>query len=160
MASLNECNFIGNLGADPEIKTLQSGNKVANFSIACTEKWKDKSSGEARESTEWVRVVVWQEGLVRVVEQYLKKGSSVYVKGKMQTRKYEKDGRDVYTTEIVLQGFGGSIIMLGGKQSGDGGQQRDSGGGQSSGSSSGRPGQNRGNEPAFERGGIDDDIPF
>ena len=160
MASLNQCEFIGNLGADPEIKSVgQGGTKVANFSIACTEKWKDRTSGDTKEKTEWVRVVVWQEGLVKVVEQYLKKGSKVYLSGQMQTRKYEKDGRDVYTTEIVLQGFGGKLIMLDGKNN-----SGDSGGGQQQPAqqSSARPGADRGGQGGGYGGGssMDDDVPF
>lgn len=111
---LNQCQFIGNLGKDPEIRTTQSGNKVASFSVAVTEKWKSKG-GEMQERTEWVNVVVWSEGLVGVVEKYLSKGSKVFISGKMQTRKWEKDGVDRYTTEIVLQGFDAKMIMLGAK---------------------------------------------
>lgn len=123
MASLNECNFIGNLGRDPEIKTLQSGAKVANFSIACSEQWKDKNTGEKKEQTEWINIVVWQEGLVRVIEQYVKKGSKVYVSGQMKTRKWQdQSGADRYSTEIVLQGFGGKLILLDGRNNSGGGQ--------------------------------------
>lgn len=155
MASLNQCNFIGNLGADPEIRNIPSGAKVANFSIAVSEKWKDRNTGETKESTEWVRVVVWQEGLVKVVEQYLKKGSKVYVSGKMQTRKWQdQSGADKYSTEIVLQGFTGSIIMLDGRNNSDGGGQRQDSGNQ------GHQGRPQSNQPAFEPGGMDDDIPF
>lgn len=124
--SLNRCEFIGNLGADPDVKTVKD-KKMANLSIACSESWKD-ASGEKKERTEWVRVVIWNEALAKVAEQYLKKGSKVYVSGQMQTRKYEKDGRDVYTTEIVLQSFDSKLLMLDGRQSGGGG---DSGSGQS-----------------------------
>lgn len=154
MASLNQCNFIGNLGADPEIRNIPSGAKVANFSIAVSEKWKDRNTGETKESTEWVRVVVWQEGLVKVVEQYLKKGSKVYVSGKMQTRKWQdQSGADKYSTEIVLQGFTGSIIMLDGRNNSDGvGQRQDNSGG---GQQQQRPQQQR---PIDN--GMEDDIPF
>lgn len=116
--SLNRCEFIGNLGADPDVKTVKE-KKMANLSIACTETWRD-SSGEKKERTEWVRVVIWNEALAKVAEQYLKKGSKVYVSGQMQTRKYEKDGRDVYTTEIVLQSFDSKLLMLDAKRDGGG----------------------------------------
>lgn len=131
---LNQCQFIGHLGRDPEVRTFQNGGKVCNLRIACTEKWKD-SNGERQERTEWVSVSVFQEGLVRVCEQYLKKGSKVYVQGKLQTRKYQaQDGTDRYSTEIVLQGFGGTLIMLDGRS--EGGSQG-GGGGYDSGSSGG-----------------------
>jgi single-strand DNA-binding protein len=115
--SLNRCEFIGNLGADPDVKTVKD-KKMANLSIACTESWKDQN-GEKKERTEWVRVVIWSEPLAKVAEQYLKKGSKVYISGQMQTRKYEKDGRDVWTTEIVLQGFDSKLLMLDGRRDGE-----------------------------------------
>lgn len=111
---LNQCQFIGNLGKDPEIRQTTNGNKVASFSVAVTEKWKSKA-GEMQERTEWVNVVVWSEGLVGVVEKYLSKGSKVFISGKMQTRKWEKDGVDRYATEIVLQGFDAKMVMLSAK---------------------------------------------
>ena len=112
---LNQCQFIGNLGKDPEIRTTQNGAKVANFSLAVSESWKDKS-GQKQERTEWVNVVVWSDGLVGVIEKYLSKGSKVFISGKMQTRKWEdKSGATKYMTEIVLQGFDAKLIMLGGK---------------------------------------------
>ena len=162
MASLNRCSFIGNLGADPEVRTMQNGNKVVNLSLACSEKWKDKNTGEQRESTEWIRIVIWNEGLVKVAEQYLKKGSKIFVEGKMQTRKWQdQSGVDKYTTEIVLQAFGGQIIMLDGRREGDGGdqgQRQSDNRGQQDRAPASRPGANR--APAFEPGGMDDDIPF
>lgn len=113
---LNQCQFIGNLGADPEVRNFQNGNKVCNLRIACTEKWTDKNSGERKERTEWVSVAIFSEGLVRVAEQYLRKGSKVYVSGKMQTRKWQdQNGQDRYSTEIVLQGFDAKLVMLDGK---------------------------------------------
>ena len=122
---LNQCNFIGNLGQDPEIRSMNSGDKVANLSIAVTEKWKSKD-GERQEKTEWVRIVIFGK-LADIAERYLKKGSKVYVSGKMQTRKWQdRDGNDKYTTEVVLQGFGGTLIMLDGRQDGQS-QSRDSG---------------------------------
>lgn len=112
MSSLNQVSLIGNLGADPEIRTMSNGDKVANIRIAVTEKWKDKTSGDKKEKTEWVPIVIWG-ALVNVVESYLKKGSKVFVQGKYQTRKYQaQDGTDRYSTEVVLQGFGGTLVML------------------------------------------------
>lgn len=117
MSSLNKVALIGNLGNDPEIRSMNNGGKVATLSIATTEKWKDKQSGEKREKTEWHRVVIFGDGLVRVAENYLKKGSKVYLEGSLQTRKWQdRDGNDKYTTEVVLQGFGGTLIMLDGRQ--------------------------------------------
>jgi single-strand DNA-binding protein len=125
---LNQCTFIGNLGADPEVKSTQSGSRVANFRLAVTEKWKT-SNGEQRERTEWVSVVVWAEGLVGVVERYLRKGKKVYVQGKMQTRKWQaQDGSDRYSTEIVLQGFDAKLVMLDGPENAGNGQSRQSSG--------------------------------
>ena len=113
---LNKCQFIGHLGKEPEIRSMQSGDQVASFSVAVTEKWKDKQSGERKERTEWVKVSVFNQNLVKVVENFLTKGSKVYVEGQMETRKWQnKDGVDQYSTEIVLKAFGGTIIMLDGK---------------------------------------------
>lgn len=118
MSSLNKCTFIGNLGKDPEIRAMQSGNEIASFSLGVSESWKDKNTGERKSKTEWVRVVVFNENLVRVVKNYLKKGSKVYIEGQMQTRKWtDQAGVEKYSTEIVLQNYGGTIIMLDGKQS-------------------------------------------
>jgi single-strand DNA-binding protein len=122
---LNQCSFIGNLGADPEVRTFSSGGKVCNLRLAVSETWKDKSSGEKREKTEWVYVAIFSEGLARVAEQYLRKGSKVYISGKMATRKWQdQSGADRYSTEIVLQGFDAKLVML----SGNGGPDRQSGG--------------------------------
>ena len=119
--SLNKCMFIGNLGADPEIRSTASGQRIANMRLACTETWRDKANGERRERTEWVSIVVFNDNLVRVVEQYAKKGSRLYIEGQMQTRKYQdKAGQDRYATEVVLQAFNGSIVLLDGKPAGDG----------------------------------------
>jgi single-strand DNA-binding protein len=118
VASLNKCMFIGNVGRDPEIRSTQGGKEIANLSLACSETWKDKATGEKKERTEWVRVSIFNEGLVRLVKSYVKKGSKLYIEGQMQTRKWtNKDGVEVYTTEIVLQSFNGQIVMLDGKQS-------------------------------------------
>lgn len=118
---LNQCQFIGNLGADPEIRTFNNGNKVCNLRLACTEKW--TKDGERKEKTEWISVAIFGDGLIRVAEQYLRKGSKVFVQGKFTTRKWQdQSGADRYSTEIVLQGFGGVLTMLDGKSEG-GGQQ-------------------------------------
>ena len=116
MASLNKVQIIGNLGKDPEVRHTQDGRAIVNFSVATTENWRDKSTGERREKTEWHTVVIFNEGLAKVAEQYLKKGSSVYVEGQLQTRKWiDKNGDDRYSTEIVLQNYRGELVMLGGK---------------------------------------------
>lgn len=113
--SVNKVIIIGNLGADPEIRRTQSGTPIANLNVATAETWRDKSSGERKEKTEWHRVVIFNEGLCKVAEQYLKKGSKVYIEGSLQTRKWQdKDGQDRYSTEIVLQGFNSTLTMLDG----------------------------------------------
>jgi len=115
--SLNKVQLIGRLGADPEIKQMVNGKNVARLSIATSQSWKDKSSGERKEKTEWHRVVIFNEGLVNIVQQYLKKGANVYLEGQLTTRKWrdEKSGQDKYSTEIVLQGYNSSLTMLDGK---------------------------------------------
>ena len=117
--SLNKVLLIGRLGADPEIKQMVNGKSVARMSIATSQSWKDKSSGERKEKTEWHRVVIFNEGLVNVVQQYLKKGANVYVEGQLSTRKWrdEASGQDKYSTEIVLQGYNSSLTMLDGRNS-------------------------------------------
>jgi single-strand DNA-binding protein len=110
--SVNKVILIGNLGADPEIKTMQSGDRVANLSIATSESWKDKTSGEKKERTEWHRVVVFNQGLMNVCENYLRKGSKVYIEGQIETRSWEQDGQKKYTTEVVLRPYRGEITML------------------------------------------------
>lgn len=152
--SVNKVILIGNLGADPEIRQTQDGRPIANLRVATSESWRDRNSGERRERTEWHRVVIFNEGLARIAEQYLRKGSKVYIEGQLQTRKWERDGQDQYTTEVVLQGFNSALTMLDGRQDGEGGFS--GGGGQRSGGSS-RPSSSA---PAFESGGADDDIPF
>ncbi len=114
--SLNKVQLIGRLGADPEIKQMVNGKNVARLSIATSQSWKDKSTGEKKEKTEWHRVVIFNEGLVNIVQQYLKKGANVYLEGQLSTRKWrdEKSGQDKYSTEVVLQGFNSSLTMLGG----------------------------------------------
>lgn len=125
--TINKAILIGNLGADPEVRSFQNGGQVANLRLATSESWKDKNTGERKERTEWHTVAVFGDGLVRVCEQYLRKGSKVYVEGKLQTRKWQdQSGQDRYSTEIVVQGFGGSLKLLDGKR--DEGSRDDSSG--------------------------------
>ena len=134
--SLNKVMLIGNLGADPEIRSFQNGGKVANLRIATSETWKDRNTGERQERTEWHTVAIFSEGLVNVVERFLKKGSKVYIEGKLQTRKWQdQNGQDRYSTEVVLRGFDGTLTMLDGAQGGGGGGGY--GGGQRGGGSGG-----------------------
>ena len=113
MASVNKVILIGHLGADPEVRSFQNGNKVANLRLATSENWKDRNTGEKKERTEWHTVSIFQEGLVRVAEQYLRKGSKVYIEGKLTTRKWQdQSGNDRYSTEVALQGFDGKLVML------------------------------------------------
>ena len=155
--SLNRVTLLGNLGKDPEVTSLTNGGKVCKFSIATSESWTDKNSGEKKEKTEWHNIVIWQEGLVKVAEKYLKKGSKVLIEGKMQTRKWEKDGIDRYSTEVVLQGFGSSLILLG-----DAGGGRRSDGDSDSGIAPARTaGTGAGaRQSRFDNSDMDDDIPF
>lgn len=155
--SVNKVIILGNLGADPEIRTFGNGGKVANLRIATSERWRDKNTGENREKTEWHTVAIFSEGLVRVVEQYLKKGSSVYIEGKLQTRKWQdQSGNDRYSTEVVLQGFDSKLVMLGGRGDGGGGGNYGSsqGGGDYGGGSQG------GDQGGGGGGNVDDEIPF
>ena len=120
--SVNKVILVGNLGADPEIRRMQDGRPVANLRIATSESWRDKTTGERKEKTEWHRVVIFNEGLCKVVEQYVKKGSKVYLEGQLQTRKYtDKDGVEKYSTEVVLQGFNSQLTMLDSRRDGGGG---------------------------------------
>ncbi|WP_420408643.1 single-stranded DNA-binding protein [Hoeflea sp.] len=151
--SLNRAELIGHLGADPEIRRTQSGNAIANLSVATSESWRDKNTGERREKTEWHRVVIFSEGLAKVAENYLKKGSKVFISGKLQTRKWQdQSGQDKYTTEIILQGFDAKLQMLDSRREGDGG-------GHGGGSSSGGRGGGFGGGGGGSRD-LDDDIPF
>lgn len=118
--SVNKVILIGNLGADPEIRRTQDGRPIANLTVATSESWRDKNSGERREKTEWHRVCIFNEGLCKIAENYLKKGSKVYLEGQLATRKWQdQTGADKYSTEIVLQGFGGNLTMLDGKPDGE-----------------------------------------
>ncbi len=165
--SVNKVILIGNLGRDPEVRTFQNGGKVCNLRIATSETWKDKQSGERREKTEWHSVAIFQEGLVRIAEQYLKKGSKVYIEGKLQTRKWQdQSGADKYSTEVVLQGFDGVLTMLdspgGGSGGGGGGGYSDDKGGYGGGDQGGgyESGSGGGGGGGGSSRDMDDEIPF
>jgi single-strand DNA-binding protein len=161
--SVNKVILVGNLGADPEIRRLNSGEPVVNLSVATSETWRDKNSGDRRERTEWHRVVIFNENLAKVAENYLKKGSKVYIEGQLQTRKWQdQNGQDKYTTEIVLQRFRGDLQMLDSRGEGEGSYGGGGGGGrQVSGGYGGD--QGGGSQPSsgndFVRD-MDDEIPF
>jgi single-strand DNA-binding protein len=169
--SVNKVILLGNLGRDPEIRNTQDGNKIVNLSIATSEKWKDRMSGEPRERTEWHRVVIFNENLARIAEQYLRKGSSVYVEGQLQTRKWtDQQGVEKYTTEVVLGRFRGELTLLGGRGEGGGasGGYGDSMGGGYGGGGGGAPAGGQApaastpaSPPPMHGGDApDDDIPF
>lgn len=124
--SVNRVILVGNLGNDPDVRTMQSGDKVANLSLAVTERWKDKTTGERKDKTEWVRVVVFNKGLVTVCENYLKKGSKVYIEGQLETRSWEQDGVKKYATEVVLRPYRGELVMLDSKNEQSGGASQPS----------------------------------
>ena len=164
--SLNKVMLIGNLGADPEIRSFQNGGRVANLRIATSETWKDRD-GQRQEKTEWHTVAIFSEGLVNVVENYLKKGSKVFVEGQLQTRKWQdQSGNDRYSTEVVLRGFNGTLTMLDGRGEGGGGGGGGYGGGQRSGGGYGSSGGGSGGDYGGGSSGgsnyddLDDDIPF
>jgi len=177
--SVNKVILIGNLGKDPEIRRTQDGRPIANLRIATTESWRDKNSGERKEKTEWHNVVIFSEGLCKVVEQYVKKGAKVYIEGQLQTRKWtDQSGAEKYTTEVVIQNMGGTLTMLDGRQGAggmaeSGGQDYNAGGsyggGSSGGGSSGggysapksapKGGASGGGKPGFDKA-LDDEIPF
>lgn len=159
--SVNKVILVGNLGADPEVRRLSSGDPVINLSVATSETWRDKQSGERRDRTEWHRVVIFNEQLAKVAEQYLKKGMKVYIEGQLQTRSWEdQSGQKKYSTEVVLQRFRGELQMLDSRNSGDGGGGNYGGGGQSSGGSDfGQSGPGGGGSGDFSRD-MDDEIPF
>ncbi|HZP75179.1 MAG TPA: single-stranded DNA-binding protein [Pseudolabrys sp.] len=160
--SVNKVILIGNLGADPEIRRTQDGRPIANLRVATSESWKDKNTGERREKTEWHRVVIFNEGLCRIAEQYLKKGSKVYLEGALQTRKWQdQSGQDKYSTEVVLQGFNSQLTMLDGRGGGGGA----SAGGDDADFGSSGPSVARERKPAMagaggKRDDMDDEIPF
>ena len=161
--SVNKVILVGNLGKDPEIRRTQDGRPIATLSVATSDSWKDKNSGERKEKTEWHRVVIFNEGLCRIAEQYLKKGSKVYLEGALQTRKWtDKDGVDKYSTEVVLQGFNSSLTMLDGRSGGGGGEMSQDDGDSFGSSSPSAPAR----RPAMaaagggKRSDMDDEIPF
>ena len=156
MSSVNKVIIIGNLGRDPEVRSFQNGGKICNLRVATTERWNDKQSGERKERTEWHSVTLNGDGLVRVAEQYLRKGSKVYIEGKLQTRKWQdQSGQDRYSTEIVVAGVGGTLTMLDGAQGGSSQSgQRDSGQGQQGGSGGYSA------PPTGNSSDMDDEIPF
>ncbi|WP_183838273.1 single-stranded DNA-binding protein [Rhizobium etli] len=168
--SVNKVILVGNVGADPEIRRTQDGRPIANLRIATSETWRDRNSGERREKTEWHTVVVFNEGLCKVVEQYVKKGAKLYIEGQLQTRKWQdQQGQDRYSTEVVLQGFSSTLTMLDGR--GDGGGASSGFGGGRGGSSNNDYGDDYGapaSSSSSNRGGgggnfsrdLDDDIPF
>ena len=159
--SVNKVILVGNLGADPEVRQFQNGGQVCNLRVATSETWKDKNTGERREKTEWHQVAIFNEGLIRIAQNYLRKGSKVYLEGKLQTRKWQdQNGNDRYSTEVVLQGFDGTLTMLdsaGGGQGGGGGGRM--GGGGYGGGGGGGPRQLDGPPQDFNQD-FEDEIPF
>ena len=171
--SVNKVILVGNVGNDPEVRTFGNGGKVANLSLATSESWKDRQTGERKEKTEWHRVAVFGDGLVGVVERYIKKGSKLYIEGKLQTRKWQdRDGNDKYTTEIVLQGPNSNLTMLDSRNSQGGGggggynqSQNNMGGGYNQDSGGGNVTQGRSQSASMQEGpaesfDLDDEIPF
>ena len=145
--SLNKVTLIGNLGGDPEIRTTNDGKEIANFSLATSESWKDKATGEKKEKTEWHRIVCFNEGLVKIIKEYVKKGTKLYIEGQLQTRKWlDNVNHERYTTEVVLQGYNAHLVLLG----------------SSNNNSMDQAGQSttQGNSPAFNNDEIDDEMPF
>ena len=157
--SVNKVILVGNLGADPEIRHTQDGRPIANLRVATSENWRDKATGERREKTEWHRVVIFNEDLAKIAEQYLKKGSKVYLEGSLQTRKWEdQQGQERYTTEIVLQ-FNGQLTMLDGRRDGAEGEARNGGDFGRSGPFAGKGAAGGGKGASFDKE-LDDEIPF
>lgn len=166
--SVNKVILVGNLGRDPEVRSFQNGGKVVNLRIATSENWKDRNTGERKERTEWHSVAIFDENLARVAEQYLKKGSTVYIEGQLETRKWQdQSGQDKYTTEVVLRPFRSSMTMLGGRGDGGGGGYGGDDGGDYGGGGGSRGGFGGGSSGGGYGGGrsgggsdLDDDIPF
>jgi single-strand DNA-binding protein len=159
--SVNKVILVGNLGKDPEIRRTQDGRPIANLSVATSETWRDKGTGERKEKTEWHRVVIFNEGLCKIAEQYLKKGAKVYIEGQLQTRKWtDQSGADKYSTEVVLQGFNSALTMLDGRSGGGGSFGSDDSGGDfdSGGPSTAAP--RRAVAAGARNSDMDDDIPF
>ena len=154
--SLNKVALLGNLGADPEVRTMNNGRQMCTMRLATSDRWRDKSSGEQRERTEWHRIVIFSEGLTRIAEQYLRKGSKIYIEGQLQTRKWQDQasGQDRWTTEVVLQGFNSSLIMLDSRDGGGGGRGGGGGGGRERGGSKDNMAE------TVPPNDLDDDIPF
>lgn len=166
--SINKVILVGNLGKDPEIRSLGSGDRVANLTLATSETWRDKNSGERKEKTEWHRVVIFNDNLVKVAENYLRKGSKVYIEGSLQTRKWtDQSGQEKYSTEVVLQKFRGELTMLDGRAGGEGAESdyggagggQGYGGGRSGGFNQGSPSRGSGPRESFPAD-LDDEIPF
>ena len=164
--SVNKVILVGNVGQDPEVRQFQNGGQVCSFSLATSENWKDKNTGERREKTEWHRISIFSEGLIRVVQSYVKKGSKLYIEGQLETRKWQdQNGVDKYTTEVVLRGFGGTLTMLDSRNSDGGGARMGGGGGYSQDSGGygnqggGGPRQMDGPPQNFSQD-LDDEIPF
>ena len=156
--SVNKVILVGNVGQDPEVRQFQNGGQVCSFSLATSENWKDKNTGERREKTEWHRISVFNEGLVRVIQSYVKKGSKLYIEGQLETRKWQdRDGNDRYTTEVVLRGYGGNLTMLDRRNSAGGGgyNQDQMGGGYGGGGARAMEGP-----PQDFSADLDDEIPF
>lgn len=163
--SLNKVMLIGNLGNDPEVRSMQNGGRVCNLSIATSETWKDKNTGERREKTEWHRVVIFNDGLVSVCENYLRKGSKVFIEGQLETRKWQdQNGQDRYSTEIVLKAFNGTLTMLDGRndnqQQGGGGYQQNQGGYNNNNNFGGNAAPQQQTQAAPVHDDFEDDIPF
>jgi len=160
--SVNKVILVGNLGRDPEVRTMQDGNPVVNLSLATSEQWRDRNTGERREKTEWHRVVIFNERLAEVAQKYLRKGSKIYIEGQLQTRKWtDQSGQEKYTTEVVLQRFRGELTMLDTRGEGGGGfvgGSSDYGGGDQGGGGFG--GDSGGGAPPAGGGDLDDEIPF
>lgn len=169
---VNQVQLLGHLGKDPESNRTNGGNLVVKFSVATTKSWRDRNSGERKEKTEWHNIVVWSEGLAKVAEDYLGKGSKVFVQGELQTRQWEKDGQKHYTTEIVLQGYDAKLVLLDSRDGGNGGGRRDDHGDDRNdrrgGRDDGYDNRSRGNDRQQSRGDnsrsfnrdMDDEIPF
>lgn len=166
--SVNKVILVGNLGQDPEVRTFGNGGQVCNLSVATSENWKDKNTGERRDKTEWHRVVIFNENLIKVAQNYLKKGSKIYIEGSLQTRKWQdQSGQDKYSTEVVLQRYRGELTMLDSRNSEGGGYGGGQGGGQGGGGNYGgdtygadQGGGGGGGAPSGGVGDLDDEIPF
>jgi single-strand DNA-binding protein len=160
--SVNKVILVGNLGRDPEVKSMQDGRSLVNMSIATSETWRDRNSGERKERTEWHRVVIFNDKLAEVAQKFLKKGAKVYLEGQLTTRKWtDQSGQERYTTEVVIPRFGGSLTMLDGRSGGgDGGMDDDYGGGMSGGGGTSSGGGGGGRAAPRGKAELDDDIPF